>query len=80
MSISPGLRSQSNCGDYEQTTGVLVIPKGVSSGGFTVNIVDDQCYERFMEFIQVAHCNETYGTTRCLYTFFFAGNDFRAWS
>lgn len=51
--LSVGERAAAGCGDYEQTSGVLEIAAGDSSGGFTVSIVDDLCRERFMEYIQV---------------------------
>ena len=53
--ISVGERAAAGCGDYEQTSGVVVIAAGDTSGGFTVSIVDDLCRERFMEYIQVQH-------------------------
>jgi hypothetical protein len=46
-------RASKGCGDYEQTVGHLVIPAGVTSGGFTVRIMDDLCYSRHMKYIQV---------------------------
>ena len=46
-------RGPAGCGDYEQSSGVVIIPAGVKSGGFTVRILDDLCKERFMEYIQV---------------------------
>lgn len=53
MLLSVGLRAAAGCGDYEQTSGVVHIAAGDTSGGFTVSIVDDLCRERFMEYIQV---------------------------
>jgi hypothetical protein len=46
-------RPDAHCGDYEQTSGVLVIAAGDTSGGFYVRIMDDLCYERRLEYIQV---------------------------
>ncbi|RYH30928.1 hypothetical protein EON65_03870 [archaeon] len=46
-------RAALGCGDYEQTAGLVVIEPGVVTGGFTVNIMDDYCYEVDMKFIQV---------------------------
>jgi hypothetical protein len=46
-------RASKGCGDYEQTAGHLVIPAGVTSGGFTVRIMDDLCFSRNMKYIQV---------------------------
>jgi hypothetical protein len=51
--LSPTERSTSGCGDYEQTRGTVLFAEGVGSSGFTVNIVDDQCYEKYLEFIQI---------------------------
>lgn len=53
MGIAANLRGPSGCGDYQQTTGQLVIPVGSNEAGFKVNIMNDQCYERFLEFVQV---------------------------
>ncbi len=47
-------RHRLGCGDYEQTVGIIVFPAGVSSSGFTVNVIDDDCYERDMKYIQVS--------------------------
>ncbi len=46
-------RGPAGCGDYEQSTGRVVIEEGDMSGGFTVRVVDDLCYERFMKYLQV---------------------------
>ena len=51
--IAANLRGPAGCGDYQQTTGQLVIPVGSNEAGFKVNIMNDQCYERFLEFVQV---------------------------
>eukprot|EP01034_Spumella_vulgaris_P023126 gene23126-29319_t len=53
MLLSVRERAPVGCGDYEQSTGLVVIEPGDMSGGFTVRIMDDLCYERFMEYIQV---------------------------
>ena len=47
-------RGAAGCGDYEQTSGVMVLSEQDMSGGFTVNIMDDLCHERFLEYIQVS--------------------------
>lgn len=53
MMLSVRERGLAGCGDYEQTTGQMVIEAGDMSGGFTVRIMDDLCFERFMEYLQV---------------------------
>lgn len=53
MKMATLLRASAGCGDYEQTSGVIVMEPTDDKAGFTVNIVDDLCYERFMEYIQV---------------------------
>ena len=53
LSIAGSLRGAAGCGDYQQTTGQLLIPKGSNEAGFKVRIMNDQCYERFLEFVQV---------------------------
>jgi hypothetical protein len=53
QNIPTNERGPSGCGDYEQTQGVLFIPKGSNSGGFKVKLMNDLCYERFLEYIQV---------------------------
>lgn len=52
--LAPRDRGHARCGDYEQTAGLVTIPAGEVSGGFTVNIVDDQCRQIYMRFIQVS--------------------------
>lgn len=54
--MSPGNRGRSGCGDYEQTNGVMRLHAGESKGGFTVNLIDDECYEKFFKYIQVRSC------------------------
>lgn len=53
MSMAAGERNAAGCGDYEQTTGQMWIREGETRGGFTINIIDDTCRERFPEYIQV---------------------------
>eukprot|EP01038_Epipyxis_sp_PR26KG_P006150 gene6150-8477_t len=52
--IPPIMRGSNGCGDYEQSTGQVVINSGDSSGAFKVRIVDDLCYEKNFKFIQVS--------------------------
>ena len=56
QSLAPSNRGAALCGDYRQTSGILVISEGVSSGAFQVPIVNDLCKERFMKYIQVRTC------------------------
>merc|ERR1711988_257969 len=53
QALAATLRGPANCGDYEQTTGNLVIPEGSNQAGFKVKIMNDQCRERFLKFVQV---------------------------
>ena len=46
-------RGAAKCGDYQQTKGYLVIPANSNGGGFTVRIMNDLCFERYMKYIQV---------------------------
>jgi hypothetical protein len=41
------------CGDYQQTAGEVTFAKGSASATFTVNIMNDFCYERYMEYVQL---------------------------
>ena len=51
-SVLPTLeRGSNNCGDYEQTRGTVVMTG--TSTSFAINIVDDLCKERNMEWFQV---------------------------
>jgi hypothetical protein len=61
MKLTVRDRGAAGCGDYELTTGHVVINPGDNSGGFTINIMDDLCYERYMEYIQV----RTFSTKQC---------------
>jgi hypothetical protein len=51
--LSPSVRGAALCGDYEQTSGIIVIDEGDDTGGFRVNIINDLCKEVFMKYIQV---------------------------
>jgi len=42
-----------DCGDYEQTRGEVTFAAGSASAAFSVRIMDDFCYEHFMEYFQV---------------------------
>jgi hypothetical protein len=46
-------RGLAQCGDYEQTRGIMVLEEGRDRSTFTVGIVDDLCGEKFMKFIQL---------------------------
>jgi hypothetical protein len=54
MEMATGDRAALGCGDYEQTSGLMVIESGRTTGGFTVNIMDDYCYEPDLKFIQAS--------------------------
>jgi len=53
MGIATNLRGPAKCGDYQQTSGNLLIPAGANSGGFKVPIMNDLCLEKFPKYIQV---------------------------
>ena len=53
LGLAASERGPMGCGDYQQTSGTLLIPSGQSSAGFQINIINDNCYERFMKFVQI---------------------------
>merc|ERR1712070_113898 len=53
LGIAASLRASSGCGDYEQTTGVVYFVENANSGGFEVNIMNDQCKQRFFRYVQI---------------------------
>ena len=53
QSLAPSDRGAALCGDYAQSSGILVINAGISSGAFQVPILNDLCKERFMKYLQV---------------------------
>ena len=53
MAAPTRLRGELNCGDYEQTSGTLVMGATDTAASFTVNIVDDLCRELYMEYFQI---------------------------
>lgn len=46
-------RGGTQCGDYELTTGDLVLNAGLSSKSFFVRVMDNGCYEHAMESFKV---------------------------
>ena len=53
MELATKDRGSRGCGDYQLTSGVMYIREGMTSGGFTVKIMNDLCYENYQEYIQV---------------------------
>lgn len=53
LTLPPAQRSIARCGHYEQTSGVITFREGVNAGGFFVNLLDDECYEKNPKLIQV---------------------------
>jgi len=53
MALATNLRGPSKCGDYEQTSGIIVIPVGSNTAGFTIRIMNDLCHERFLKYAQI---------------------------
>ena len=51
--LSPLQRGPAFCGDYRQTEGYLVIEAGLAIAGFEVPIVNDECNERYLKFLEV---------------------------
>ena len=41
------------CGDYEQTTGIAEFNSGSTSASFSIQIVNDNCWERHMKYVQL---------------------------
>ena len=53
MALATNLRGPSKCGDYEQTSGFVVIPAGSNTAGFGIRIMNDLCHERFLKYVQI---------------------------
>ena len=53
LAMAASLRADAGCGDYEQTTGIIHFSEGSNSGGFEVNLMNDQCRQRFFRYIQL---------------------------
>ena len=47
------VRQRIGCGDYQQATGEVTFAAGSSTALFTVNIMNDLCYEHFSEYVQL---------------------------
>ena len=47
------INDRSGCGDYEQSSGVLEFAAGQSTASFPVRVIDDLCWERHMEYVQL---------------------------
>ena len=47
------LEKRDGCGDYEQTSGELTFAKGQHTTYFNIKIMNDLCWERHMEYIQL---------------------------
>jgi hypothetical protein len=52
-SIAANLRGINKCGDYEQTQGTVVMGAGLTAVSFTINIINDLCKEKYLEWFQV---------------------------
>ena len=53
MNMATNLRGPAKCGDYEQTSGNLIIPQGSNQAGFQIRIMNDLCHERFLKYVQL---------------------------
>lgn len=51
--LNKTIEERINCGDYEQTSGYLVFQPGETSKSFDVRVMDDYCWERHLEYIQL---------------------------
>ncbi len=47
------IEDRDGCGDYEQTTGIAEFAVGELYTNFTIQIVDDNCWERHLKYIQL---------------------------
>ena len=55
LSLPPHRRGPADCGDYQQTNGLLTIPTGSNFGAIKVPITDNLCLDRYLKYIQVNH-------------------------
>ena len=53
LTLPTGIRSAALCGHYQQTSGLVRIPPGTTSGVFTVNIMNDLCRQKFFRYVQI---------------------------
>lgn len=53
MALTTNLHGPSKCGDYEQTSGLLVISAGSNTAGLRVRIMNDLCHKRFLKYVQI---------------------------
>ena len=53
LGIAASLRASAGCGDYEQSSGLIFFAEGANSGGFQVQIMNDNCKQRFFRYIQL---------------------------
>ena len=50
----PARERDASCGDYEHTAGQLTLAPGQATGAFTVRIMDDDCREHHLEYVQLS--------------------------
>ena len=50
---SKPIEDREGCGDYEQTAGILEFVAGSDTANFTIQIIDDNCWERHIKYIQL---------------------------
>ena len=53
LTLPTGTRSGALCGHYQQTSGIVRIPPGTTSGVFTINIMNDLCRQKFFRYVQL---------------------------
>lgn len=53
LTLPTNLRSPAGCGHYQQTHGIVTIPAGITSGVFTINIMNDLCRQKYFRYLQV---------------------------
>lgn len=53
LAMAASLRANAGCGDYEQTTGIIYFSEGANSGGFEINLMNNQCRQRYFRYIQL---------------------------
>lgn len=68
-SLPAAQRHIEHCGHYEQTTGIITFQAGVNTGGFFVNLLDDECYEKNPKLIQVCKLIEIFKLSLCKFMF-----------
>ena len=51
--LNAPIEERSDCGDYQQTSGYITFQPGEVSRSFDVKVIDDYCWERHLEYVQL---------------------------